>query len=56
MSCGLIRLRCERRYGEQGPQALVPDYRQFDVPPGRIEQQIRQWYEQAGWIVESEAL
>jgi hypothetical protein len=54
MSCGLVRLRCERYYGER--QALAPDYRQFDVPPGRIEEQIRLWYEQAGWTVEREEL
>jgi hypothetical protein len=56
MTCSLVRLRCERSYGEMGPQQLAPDYRQFDVPSGRIEEQIRRWYEQAGWTVEREEL
>jgi hypothetical protein len=56
MSCGLVRLRCERHYGVTVRQVMAPDYRQFDVPPGRIEEQIRLWYEQAGWTVEREEL
>jgi hypothetical protein len=56
MTCSLVRLRCERSYCETGPHQLAPDYRQFDVPPGRIEEQIRLWYEQAGWTVEREEL
>jgi hypothetical protein len=56
MTCDLVRLRCERSYGAAEVGALPPDYRQFDVPPGRIEEQIRLWYEPAGWTVEREVL
>lgn len=58
MSCGLVRLRCERRFGE--PAGEIPfwpqaDYRMFDVPP-RLAPAIVGWFRLRGWEVIEEPI
>jgi hypothetical protein len=58
MTCGLIRLRCERRYG--GPAGEVPywpgiDHRLFDVPP-QLAPAIAAWFRLRGWDVIEESI
>ncbi|MCP9915544.1 hypothetical protein [Cyanobium sp. ATX 6F1] len=58
MTCGLIRIRCERRWLDsrgKNAEAPAPDHRVFDVPPG-MANQIARWYRQQGWEVIEEPI
>lgn len=58
MTCNLIRLRCEKRYGLPDGKEHDwpgPDHRWIDVPPG-IANQIKAWYEAQGWEVMQESI
>jgi hypothetical protein len=58
MTCNLIRLRCEKRYGLSKGESVKwpePDHRLFDVPPA-MANQIKTWYEDAGWDVIEEPI
>jgi hypothetical protein len=58
MTCGLIRLRCEQRYG--APAGEIPfwppiDHRLFDVPP-HLAAPIAAWLRLRGWDVLEEPI
>lgn len=58
MSCNLVRLRCERRYGE--PAGEIPfwppiDHRLFDVLP-HLAGVIAAWFRLRGWEVIEEPI